>query len=424
MRPLALSLWAGVGRIAPPFLALLLRRRLRRAREISSRLPERRGIDPTPRPAGKLLWLHAASVGETVSILPVLDALARRQPDITVLMTTGSVTSADLFSARVAAMGIADRVLHRFVPLDVPAWAARFLDHWCPDAAAFVESELWPNLLAACKARKIPLMLVNARLSEKSFRQWRRLPATARAVLGSFTRIQARSQADADRLAALGGENIIAPGDLKFAADLLPVDKVEFLRLQRRLAGRPVWLAANTHPGEEKIMLEAHGLLTKDFPDLLTIIAPRHPQRGAEIAAAACLPVTRRALHQDPPAAGVWIADVLGELGLVYRLTPIAFIGRSLTVRGGQNPLEAARLGCTIAAGPHTDHQIDAFALLEAAGAVQRVSDAASLAAWVAMLLENPAELQRRRKAAVAAVSSWSDLPQQTAVALIGLLGD
>jgi 3-deoxy-D-manno-octulosonic-acid transferase len=391
MRPLALSLWAGIGRIAPPFLALLLRRRLRRGREISSRLPERRGIDPTPRPAGKLLWLHAASVGETVSILPVLDSLTRCAPDIIVLMTTGSVTSAELFSARIAAMGITDRVLHRFVPLDVPDWAARFLDHWRPDAAAFVESELWPNLLAACAARKIPLMLVNARLSEKSFRQWRRLPGTARTVLGFFANIQARSQADADRLAALGGKTITAPGDLKFAADPLPIDETEFLRLQTLLAGRPVWLAANTHPGEDQIILAAHQILANTFPDLLTIIAPRHPQRGAEIAAAACLPVTRRAVQQDPPAAGVWIADVLGELGLVYRLTRIAFIGRSLTIRGGQNPLEAARLGCTIAAGPHTDHQIDAFAVLEAAGAVQRVTDAASLAAWVAMLLEHPA---------------------------------
>jgi 3-deoxy-D-manno-octulosonic-acid transferase len=416
-------LWALAGRAAPPFLALLLRRRVRRGREIAARLPERRGIDGTPRPGGKLLWMHAASVGETVSVLAVLAEIARQAPAVTVLMTTGSVTSAELLASRLAAMGIADRVLHRFVPLDVPAWADRFLDHWRPDAAAFVESELWPNLLAAISIRKIPLMLLNARLSETSFRRWQRLPSVAGAVLRHFTAIQARSEADGRRLAALGGRNVTAPGDLKFAAEPLPVDAAELARLQALLEGRPVWLAANTHPGEEVFAIQAHALVAASHPRLLTIIAPRHPARGAAIAdSVKGVPVTRRAAGQDPPACGLWIADVLGELGLVYRLTKLAFIGRSLAVGGGQNPLEAARLGCAIAAGPHTDKQAEAFAALERVGAVTRVSDAASLAGWVRDLLDHPAELARQSAAATTVAAGWSDLPARSAAALIGLL--
>src|SRR6185312_4335765 len=172
----------------------MLLARLRRGKELPERLPERRGIETTPRPAGRLLWLHAASVGETVSILPVLQALAARAPDLTLLLTTGTVTSARLLATRLPELGLERRVQHRFVPLDVPRWVARFLDHWQPDAAGFVESELWPNLLAACTARRIPVMLLNARMSVRSSERWKRVPGLARHVLGSFSRVQAQSE--------------------------------------------------------------------------------------------------------------------------------------------------------------------------------------------------------------------------------------
>ncbi len=417
------ALWAAAVTAAAPALLLLLRRRLRRGKEIAGRLAERRGIDATPRPAGKLLWLHAASVGETVSILPVLAALATQAPELTMLLTTGTVTSARLLAHRLEA-GLEEQVLHRFVPLDVPAWAARFLDHWRPDAAGFVESELWPNLLFACSRRGIPVMLVNARMSERSFAGWRRVPGFSRAVLGCFARVQARSPTDAARLQALGASAVTAPGDLKFAAPALPADPVELERLRAVLVGRPVWLAASTHPGEEAAVFAAHRALAPAHPGLLTILVPRHPERGAEIAAmAGDIPLHRRSAGAAPPDPGVWLADTLGELGLWYRLAGIAFVGRSLLPPGGgQNPLEPARLGCVVAVGPYVGNFVDAVQALETAGTLTRVADAPALALWVAYMLADPARRAAAGAAGIAAAARWADLPDRTAQALLALL--
>jgi 3-deoxy-D-manno-octulosonic-acid transferase len=420
----ARTLWAGAARVAAPGLRLLLRLRVARGKELPTRLAERRGIDPTPRPPGRLLWVHAASVGETTSILPVLAPLLAGAPDLTVLVTTGTVTAAKLLAQRLGPDQKA-RVLHRFVPLDVPRWASRFLDHWRPDAAAFLESELWPNLLAACRVRDIRLMLVNARLSPRSFDRWRRVPGFATELLGVFDRIQARSEADADRLRALGATRVEAPGDLKFAAPPLPVDAAELDRLRALLAGRPVWLAASTHPGEEAMVLAVHRQLAARYPNLLTVLAPRHPERGAAIAGeAAPLPTTRRALGDAPPsAAGIWVADTLGELGLWYRLAPIAFVGRSLVAPGGgQNPLEPARLGCAIAVGPHTGNFQETVALLRGAGALAEVADAAALAGFVSEMLGDPARRHDMGCRAASVVQRHGGLAQHTAEALLSLL--
>ena len=337
-------------------------------------------------------------------------------------------------------------MLHRFVPLDVPAWARRFIDHWRPDAAGFVESELWPNLLAACRARSVPVMLINARMSDRSFAQWQRVPDFARHVLGGFARIQARSAADADRLHALrsrsakpghherGGDPtscdaavITAPGDLKLAAPPLPVDCAELARLRSLLSGRPIWLAASTHPGEEALIFAAHRALAADHPGLLTLIAPRHPERGAAIAAeAGGITVTRRSLGAAPPTDGVWIVDTLGELGLWYRLAGIAFVGRSLLPPGGgQNPLEPARLGCALAVGPHAANFTDHVARLRTAGALTVVRDATDLAHWVDALLRDPARRQAMADAASGFMQQHGDLdlPARTAAALLALGG-
>src|SRR3954452_6460133 len=220
--------WAAIATLLAPALRLHLRRRAATGREVATRLDERRGIDPTPRPPGPLIWMHAASVGETVSILPVLEALRGR---VTVLLTTGTATSQALLDQRIPELGLTGSVLHRFAPLDVPAWVNRFLSHWRPDVACFVESELWPNQLAGCRARGIPLMLVNARMSDRSFGYWRRFPGLARHMLGAFDRVQARGAEDAERLRALGARSVDAPGDLKFAAPPLPVDPAEHARL-------------------------------------------------------------------------------------------------------------------------------------------------------------------------------------------------
>jgi 3-deoxy-D-manno-octulosonic-acid transferase len=411
--------WSVAATVLAPVLRLNLRRRAANGREVAVRLPERRGIDATPRPDGPLLWIHAASVGETMSILPVLEAMRHR---VTVLLTTGTVTSQALLAQRIPDMGLAGDVLVRFAPLDVPAWVARFLAHWRPDAACFVESELWPNQLAACRTMGIPLMLVNARMSDRSFGYWRSVPKLARRVLGGFALVQARGDADADRLTVLGAPHVESPGDLKFGAPPLPVDAAELDRLRAILAGRPVWLAASTHPGEEAVIAQAHRALVGAYPGLLTIIAPRHPDRGPALAAELGAP--RRAAGQEPPdGAGMWIADTMGELGLWYRLATIALVGRSLVAPGGgQNPLEPARLGCAIAVGRHTGNFDEHVALLRDAGGLVEVADADGLARFVAAMLANPQQCRRLGEQAAAAVRRHADLPERTAEALLGLL--
>ena len=431
--------WRVLATALAPAVRLHLRRRARQGKEVPDRLPERRGIEATPRPPGKLLWLHAASVGEVASILPVLAALHHRAPALHILLTTGTVTSMRLLHQRLPALGLPAlglpalglpalglpalglaSVQHRFLPWDVPAWASRFLRHWRPDAAAFVESELWPNLLRQAHALRIPLMLVNARLSARSAARWRQAPRSARQVLSLFDRIQAQGDADAERLRALGARHVSAPGDLKFAAPALPADPAELARLRGVLGPSPVWLAASTHAGEETIAAEAHQRLLPGHPGLVTIIAPRHPERGAALAEAWGAP--RRSLRQDPQPGQVWMADTLGELGLLFRLAGLAFVGKSLAGRGGQNPLEPARLGCAVAAGPHMGNFEAATAALTEAGALTRVHDTESLAFWVDAMLRDPRLRADMGRAGQDAASRHEGLPDQIAAALLELM--
>ncbi|WP_431281363.1 3-deoxy-D-manno-octulosonic acid transferase [Humitalea sp. 24SJ18S-53] len=388
--------WRIATRVASPLLPLFLARRVRRGKEIAARLPERQGHG-ADRPPGRLVWLHAASVGESQSLLPLLTALARRAPDLHFLVTTGTVTSAALLAERLPP-ALAARTRHRFVPLDVPAWVARFLDTWRPDAGIFVESELWPNLIAAATARNIPLGLVNARLSKKATATWARLPGFAARVLGAFRLVAAQTHADADRLRQIGAAEVQSWGNLKAAAAPLPADPAELARLRTILAGRPVFVAASTHPGEEAAILAARPA------GVLTILVPRHPDRGAEVAALAGA-APRRSLGATPgPADPVWVADTLGELGLWFRLAGAAFIGGSLVPLGGHNPLEAARLGCPVIFGPHMGNFSEAAALLLQAGGAIQVPDAAALAAEVAAVLTNARKAGDMVAAAMAAM--------------------
>lgn len=411
------ALYAAAASLAAPGLRLMLRRRVRRGKEIAARLPERRGLDPTPRPPGRLLWLHAASVGEAVSVLPVIAAL---DPAIRVLFTTGTTGSAALLARRLPELG-PDRVLHRFVPLDVPGWAARFLDHWRPDAAAFVESELWPNLLRACRRRGVSTALVNARLSARSHAAWRWAPRLAREMLGGLALVLAGSEGDADRLRDLGAPQARLLGDLKFAAPPLPADPTTLARLRAAIADRPVWLAASTHPGEEAVVAGAHDRLRERHPGLTTIIVPRHPERGPALAAS--LRAARRGAGAEP-GPGVWIADTLGELGLFYRLCPIVLMGKSLLPPGGgQNPLEPARLGCAVACGPWVNNFPAAVQTLRTAGASAQVADGAELAAWVDAMLRDPVRRAAMGEAARAVATRHDDLPGRVAAALSRLIG-
>jgi 3-deoxy-D-manno-octulosonic-acid transferase len=420
----AATAWRIGATLLAPLLPLHLARRARRGKDIAGRLAERYG-QGAARPAGRLFWLHAASVGETVSLLPVIEAMAARDPALSLLVTTGTVTSAELLAKRLPP-ALAPRVIHRFVPLDVPAWTARFLDGWRPDAGAFVESELWPNLLAAAAERGVPMALVNARMSPRSAARWRRLPGLARRTLGSFRLVLARSAGDAERLSALGVREAACWGDLKAAAPPLPADPAALAALREAVGDRPVFLAASTHPGEEGLVGLAHRALAADLPGLLTVIVPRHPERGAAIAAelaAAGHAVARRAAGEAPGrGTGIYVADTLGELGLFYRIAGAALVGGSLVPHGGQNPLEPARLGAPILFGPHMFNFEEPVARLLAAGGAVRLADPAMLAPALRDMLCQPDRARALADAAAAVADGHAGLPDRVAAALMGLL--
>jgi len=405
-----------------PALGFHLRRRARRGKEIAARLDERRGAGAA-RPAGPLLWLHAASVGETISILPLLEALAARAPGLGFLLTTATVTGAETLTRRLPA-ALAGRVQHRFLPLDVPGWVARFLDGWRPDAGVLVESELWPNLIAGCGARGIPLALINARFTPRSAARWQRwAPGFGRRLAAGFRFATAQSEADAARLRSWGFADVRTPGNLKDAAAPLPADPAALQALRAAIGDRPVFLAASTRAGEEPIVLAAAAQLRARLPDLLTILVPRHPERGAAIAALATPPLPRRAAGALPqPGDAVYLADTLGELGLFYRLAGVALIGGALVPLGGQNPREAARLGCPILIGPHHFNFQPVVAALLAAGGAVLVEDAATLARTAGDVLTNPSRARSMAAAATAALGAEAELPERIAQWLLDLL--
>lgn len=405
---------------AAPALRLLLAARLRRGKEDPARLPERQGIASRPRPLGPLIWVHGASVGEALSVLPLIDRLLGLRDDLSILVTTGTLTSAKLMAER-----LPPRACHQFVPLDCPAWVERFLDHWRPDLALWVESELWPALLTLTAARGVPMALVNARLSERSFARWQKLAGTAKQLLDCFAVCLAQSTETAARLRQLGRQ-AVDTGNLKAAAAPLPVDTAELTRLQAAIAGRPVWLAASTHPGEEEIVAAAQAPLAAAFPHLLTLLVPRHATRGAEIAAQLRhqgLVVARRAAAEPIERdTAIYLADTMGELGLFYRLAPIAFIGGSLVAHGGQNPLEPAQLGAAILHGPWTQNFADIVSRLDNAGGAVAVKDAAGLARAVAAWLADPLARARAAEAASQVAASSRGALERVMAALDPLL--
>jgi 3-deoxy-D-manno-octulosonic-acid transferase len=401
---LAASAYAAAGTAAAPFLRRMLKNRAGRGKEVPQRLPERFGVAGRPRPPGRLIWLHAASVGETMSVFPVIDALAGHAQ---VLLTTGTVTSATLAAERLPAHAV-----HQFVPLDVPGWVNAFLEHWRPDAAVFVESEIWPTMLRQADSRGIPRLLINASLSAASAARWRRLPRFAETLIFGFRWLHVQSAQDAINFRSLGAAGLLEWGNMKYAAPPLPVDEAALVAMRAQIPG-PVWLAASTHPGEEDIILRAHALLRRTFPTITTVIAPRHPARGGEFSA------PRRSLNQPPQPGQPYIADTLGELGLFYRLSPFAFIGGSLVAIGGHNLAEAARLGIPVITGPHTAEIPDQIARLRTAGAAVEVIDAATLAAAAADWLRNPELARAAGAAARTAFAGLDDLPQRLATLIL-----
>ncbi|WP_232480665.1 3-deoxy-D-manno-octulosonic acid transferase [Roseomonas sp. KE2513] len=423
---LPLAAWRGATRLGAAVLPLWLGHRARRGKEDAARLPERRG-EGADRPAGPLLWLHGASVGESQSALPLLEALAEARPDLHFLLTTGTLTAARLLEARLPA-ALRPRLRHRFVPLDVPAYVARFLDGWRPDAAVLIESEIWPNLILAAEARGVPMALVNARLSAGSARGWGRLPAVARRLFGAFRLVIAQSEADAARLRVLGAAEAQPWGNLKFAARPLPAPGPALAALRSAIGGRPVLLAASTHPGEEAQVAAAHAELRTRLPGLLTILAPRHPERGPALArelapSTGAEAVALRSAGALPgTATELYVADTIGELGLLYRLAGAALIGGSLVPHGGQNPLEAARLGCPVLLGPHTENFAAIAERMVGAGAALRVADAAVLAEAAAAVLTDADRARSMTSAAARIAADAGALPERMAAAIEALL--
>ncbi len=396
-----LGVYRGLTTLLGPFVVFYLAGRRIRGKEDGTRFGERLGRAGRKRPPGPLVWLHAASVGEAASLLALIDRLNRERPGLNILVTTGTVTSARLLEARLPS----GRARHQFVPVDRPRYVKRFLDHWRPDIGIWVYSELWPNLVAATQARGIPTVLLNGRMSQRSFEGWQRWRGLISPLLEGFALCLAQDKTQLERLQRLGARSAGTVGDLRAAAPPLPVDAAELARLTDIVGKRPFWLAASTHPGEEEAAATAHLALKPRHPGLLTIIVPRHPARADEIGALLerhGLAVARRSRGEAITAAtDIYLGDTLGETGLFYRLAEIVFVGGSLTPVGGHNPLEPALLGCAIVHGLDMSNCAAIASDLDRSEGAIAIADADELTLAVGRLLDDPAD--RRRRAAAAA---------------------
>ena len=374
---------------ARPLLPLFIARRERAGKEDGLRHQERLGHTDAERPEGPLAWVHAASVGETNAVLPLCTALTER--GFTVLITTVTTT---------AAQTVADKtsdhagIVHQYAPLDVPSIVQKFLDHWQPSLAIFAESEIWPMTIKALSARSIPSAIVNGRMSDRSFRRWRKFKSATPSLFGRIDQVLVRGEEDLLRFQELGAAKIAITGNLKYDSPAAKIDPEQLSKLQRDIGQRPVFLATSTHRGEDEIVLQAHAILQKAHPNLLTCIIPRHPRRGenvAELASQEGRKTELRTVSGNPsPSCEIYVADTLGELGLFYSIAPVALIGGSLLPVGGHNPIEAAQQGCAVLSGPQVFNFREVFGVLEGADGCLIVNDAAQIAAAVTRCLADP----------------------------------
>jgi len=417
---LPLRLWRGLTHVGNPLLGAHLRLRVRRGKEDAARLSERRGIATQPRPAGTLIWIHAASVGESVSVLPLIDTLLGADQTLSVLITTGTVTSANLLEGK-----LPPRALHQYVPLDRVNSVGRFLDHWQPDAGIWVESELWPTMILESHARGIPLALINARMSKKSARGWQRLPKTASNVLAAFDVVLAQDKGTARRLKELGARNVMKLRNLKLVAAPLSVDAAELAQLKDAIGDRPVWCAASTHK-EEVAIGEAQRMIKGQLPDCLAIIAPRQPKRASAVEDELIhlgLSVARRSRGDMVlPETDIYLVDTIGDMGLVFRLARAAFMGRSFVEKGGSNPLEPAQLDCAVVHGPHTDNFEELYQSLVARGGSRSVADNAALANAIVELLTMEPMRAAQAAAALTLVGEAQEVLSRTSDAVLSLV--
>ena len=385
-----------VGAAAYPFVGGYLTWRMSKGKEERGRRRERYGISTTPRPAGPLIWVHAASVGESLAVAALVERILGF--GISVVLTTGTVTSATVVRRK-----FGDRVIHQYVPLDLKPAVTRFLSHWQPDLAVFAESEIWPMTILELGSRRVPQVLVNGRLSDRSFAGWKRRSFLAEALFENLAHVVAQSDEDGERFRALGARPVTVSGNLKGDTDPPPADDGELGELRAMIGKRPTWAAVSTHEGEEKVAAKIHQLLKPRHPGILTIIVPRHPERADDLEESfigAGYRVARRSRREPITAdTDILLGDTIGEMGLYLRLTEIAFVGRSLTGEGGQNPLEPAMLETAVLSGLNVQNFREAYERLVGSGGARLVKDPEMLAGAVNFLLANPA----KRKEMIAA---------------------
>jgi 3-deoxy-D-manno-octulosonic-acid transferase len=413
--PMTLRVYRRLSSAVVPLAPALIKRRLKLGKEDPARIGERRGLSRDSRPNGPLVWIHGASVGEVLAAAALIERL--RALKIRILLTSGTVTSAAIVAKR-----FPTDIIHQYVPYDSPRYVARFLDHWRPSLALFIESDLWPNLILSSAARRLPMVLINGRMSQRSFPRWRRVVGTISALLEKFDICLAQSRTDAERFAALGCRNVVVTGNLKLDVPAPPADHAKLERLMALTRGRPIFLAASTHAGEEDILIEVHKALTGFFPRLLTVIVPRHPDRGASIArtiSTAGLTPGLRSREELPLAAtDIYLGDTMGELGLFYRLAGIVFMGGSLVERGGQNPIEAVKLGAAIVHGPHVFNFADVYDALDKSGGARCVEDERAMVKQVGQLLANPESRDTMVAASAQVVEDLGGALERTLAAL------
>jgi 3-deoxy-D-manno-octulosonic-acid transferase len=402
-----LYLYRGLSVLGTPLIIIYLYFRRIRGKENSGRFKERFGQSSLVRPYGTLIWIHAASVGESLSILPLIERLAGENQDLNILVTTGTVSSARLMGDRLPA-----GAFHQFVPVDHILFVRRFLDHWRPDLVLWVESEFWPNMITEVEGRNINMVLINGRVSQKSFAGWQKFNSLIRSLLSSFDLCLGQSDIDVTRLRQMGAKSIKCVGNLKFSSLPLPFNKADFLKITKSIGNRPVWLAASTHAGEEEIAIQVHQRLKDLYADLLTIIVPRNPKRGKKIA----FQIRRQGINVTLRSSGdpisteseIYVGDTMGEMGLFLRIASIVFIGKSLVPLGGQNPLEAARLNCAIIHGPYMKNFEEISILLKKANASKQVLNSEDLISSIKKLIEDTTYCKNIAAAAKAVVDNES----------------
>lgn len=410
-----LSSYRMAGSLAFPVIGAYVAWRSSRGKEDHARRRERYGLAGRPRPEGPLIWVHAASVGETIAVVPLVESILGY--GMQVIVTTGTVTS-----AKVAEERLGDRIIHQYVPLDLKPAVSRFLDHWQPDLAIIAESEIWPMTILELGRRRVPQVLVNGRLSDRSFKSWRKRPYLAEALFENLAHVIAQSELDGERFAALGARPVTVSGNLKVDTYPPPADPKALEELVIQIGRRPTWAAVSTHDGEETVAAQVHSMLSARHPGLLTIIVPRHPERAEALLAefsALGLNVARRSTGDKvTPQTDILLGDTIGEMGLYLRLTEIAFVGRSLTSDGGQNPIEPAMLETAVLAGRNVQNFRDSYQRLIENGGAKLVRDRDMLAGAVNFLMVNDAARHRMMAAGMKTVTEMRGALGKTLKAL------